>query len=54
MRKTTIHTSVTGAPRGFVNVVFTESTQSAFFTAGKPNTVSIISGTIRVGRDRSP
>lgn len=49
---TTVHTSVTGAPRGFVNVVFTEYEPSAFFTAGKPNAVSVIGGTIRSGRDR--
>ncbi|MFE9320650.1 tautomerase family protein [Nocardia sp. NPDC052278] len=50
---TAIHTSVTGAPRGFVNVVFVEYEPSAFFTAGKPNTVSVISGNIRAGRDRT-
>lgn len=50
---TTIHTSVTGAPRGFVNVVFTEYEPSVFFTAGRPHTVSVISGTIRAGRDRA-
>ncbi|WP_327097654.1 tautomerase family protein [Nocardia vinacea] len=50
---TAIHTSVTGAPRGFVNVVFVEYEPSAFFTAGKPNTVSVISGNIRAGRDRA-
>ena len=50
---TTVHTSVTGAPRGFVNVVFTEYEPQAFFTAGKPNAVSVIGGTIRAGRDRA-
>lgn len=50
---TTAHTSVTGAPRGFVNVVFTEYEPSAFFTAGRPNAVSVIGGTIRAGRDRA-
>jgi phenylpyruvate tautomerase PptA (4-oxalocrotonate tautomerase family) len=50
---TTVHTSVTGAPRGFVNVVFTEYEPSAFFTAGRPHTVSVIGGTIRAGRDRA-
>jgi phenylpyruvate tautomerase PptA (4-oxalocrotonate tautomerase family) len=49
---TTVHTSVTGAPRGFVNVVFTEYEPSAYFTAGVPNKASVISGTIRAGRDR--
>jgi phenylpyruvate tautomerase PptA (4-oxalocrotonate tautomerase family) len=50
---TTVHTSVTGAPRGFVNVVFSEYEPSAYFTAGRPNTVSVISGNIRAGRDRA-
>jgi phenylpyruvate tautomerase PptA (4-oxalocrotonate tautomerase family) len=50
---TTVHASVTGAPRGFVNVVFTEYEPSAFFAAGRPNTVSVIGGTIRAGRDRA-
>jgi phenylpyruvate tautomerase PptA (4-oxalocrotonate tautomerase family) len=50
---TTVHASVTGAPRGFVNVVFTEYEPSAFFTAGRPNPVSVIGGTIRAGRDRA-
>jgi phenylpyruvate tautomerase PptA (4-oxalocrotonate tautomerase family) len=50
---TSIHTSVTGAPRGFVNVVFTEYEPMTFFTAGKPNTVSVIEGKIRAGRDRA-
>ena len=50
---TTVHTSVTGAPRGFVNVVFTEYEPSAFYIAGRPHTVSVIGGTIRAGRDRA-
>lgn len=50
---TTVHASVTGAPRGFVNVVFIEYEPSAYFTAGRPNTVSVIGGTIRAGRDRA-
>jgi phenylpyruvate tautomerase PptA (4-oxalocrotonate tautomerase family) len=33
---TTVHTSATGAPAGFVNVVFTEYEPTAFFTAGRP------------------
>lgn len=49
---TSIHSTVTGAPRGFVNVVFTEYAASTFFTAGSPRAVSVISGTIRAGRDR--
>jgi hypothetical protein len=39
--------------RGFVNVVFIEYETSAFFTAGRPNTMSVIGGTIRAGRDRA-
>jgi phenylpyruvate tautomerase PptA (4-oxalocrotonate tautomerase family) len=48
-----VHTSVTGAHRGFVNVVFTEYEPTAYFTAGVPNEASVISGTIRAGRDRA-
>jgi phenylpyruvate tautomerase PptA (4-oxalocrotonate tautomerase family) len=50
---TDIHSSVTGAPRGFIHVVFVEYEPSAFFTAGKPHAVSVISGTIRAGRDQA-
>ena len=50
---TSVHASVTGAPRGFANVVFIEYQPSAYFTAGRPNTVSVISGSIRAGRDRA-
>jgi phenylpyruvate tautomerase PptA (4-oxalocrotonate tautomerase family) len=50
---TTVHCSVTGAPRGFVNVVFAEYEPTAYFTAGRPNTVSVISANIRAGRDRA-
>lgn len=50
---TTVHASVTGAPRGFVHVVFTEYEPSDFFTAGRPNTLSVINGAIRAGRDRA-
>jgi phenylpyruvate tautomerase PptA (4-oxalocrotonate tautomerase family) len=49
---TDIHSTVTGAPRGFVNVVFLEYEPGTYFTAGKPNTCSAINGTIRAGRDR--
>jgi phenylpyruvate tautomerase PptA (4-oxalocrotonate tautomerase family) len=50
---TDIHCSVTGAPRGFVNVVFLEYEPGTYFTAGRPNTCSAINGTIRAGRDRA-
>jgi phenylpyruvate tautomerase PptA (4-oxalocrotonate tautomerase family) len=50
---TAVHTSVTGAPRGFINVVFLEYESSAYFTAGRPNDMSVISGNIRTGRDRA-
>lgn len=49
---TEIHCAVTGAPRGFVNVLFTEYDPSTYFTAGRPNTCSVINGNIRSGRDR--
>lgn len=49
---TEVHCNVTGAPRGFVNVVFVEYDPTAYFTAGKPNRCSAINGTIRAGRDR--
>jgi phenylpyruvate tautomerase PptA (4-oxalocrotonate tautomerase family) len=49
---TEVHCNVTGAPRGFVNVVFLEYDPTAYFTAGRPNRCSAISGTIRAGRDR--
>ena len=50
---TKVHTSITGAPRGFVNVMFTEYARSTYFTAGKPHDVSVISGNVRAGRDRA-
>jgi phenylpyruvate tautomerase PptA (4-oxalocrotonate tautomerase family) len=49
---TDIHSTVTGAPRGFVNVMFVEYEPGSYFTAGKPNTCSVINGNIRAGRDR--
>lgn len=49
---TDIHSTVTGAPRGFVHVVFVEYDPTTYFTAGKPNNCSAINGTIRAGRDR--
>ena len=49
---TEIHSTVTGAPRGFVNVLFVEYQPGTYFTAGKPNTCSAINGSIRAGRDR--
>ena len=49
---TEIHCTVTGAPRGFVNVVFLEYEPGTYFTAGRPNTPWAINGTIRAGRDR--
>jgi phenylpyruvate tautomerase PptA (4-oxalocrotonate tautomerase family) len=49
---TEIHCSVTGAPRGFVNVLFVEYDPAAYFTAGKPRSCSVINGNIRAGRDR--
>jgi phenylpyruvate tautomerase PptA (4-oxalocrotonate tautomerase family) len=49
---TEIHCNVTGAPRGFVNVLFVEYDADNFFTAGKPNRCSVIGAGIRAGRDR--
>ncbi|WP_204079270.1 tautomerase family protein [Mycobacterium riyadhense] len=49
---TEIHCDVTGAPRGFVNVMFAEYDPTCYFTAGRPNTCSVINGNIRAGRDR--
>jgi phenylpyruvate tautomerase PptA (4-oxalocrotonate tautomerase family) len=39
---TTVHSSVIAVPRIFVNVVFIEYEPTAYFTAGRPNTVSSI------------
>jgi phenylpyruvate tautomerase PptA (4-oxalocrotonate tautomerase family) len=49
---TEIHCDVTGAPRGFVNVLFVEYDPATYFTAGKPNKCSVIGASIRAGRDR--
>jgi len=49
---TDIHCTVTVAPRGFAHVVFIEYGETSFFTAGKPNNISVIYGIIRAGRDR--
>ena len=49
---TDVHCAVTGAPRGFVNVLFLEYVPGTYFTAGRPRTCSAINGTIRAGRDR--
>ena len=48
---TTVHSAVIGVPRTFVNVVFTEYEPTAFYTAGRPNEVYAISGTLRAGQD---
>ena len=47
----TVHASVIGVPRGFVNVVFTEYEPTSYYTGGPPNTQSVITATIRVGWD---
>jgi phenylpyruvate tautomerase PptA (4-oxalocrotonate tautomerase family) len=49
---TEIHCNVTGAPRGFVNVLFVEYDPATYFTAGKPHKCSVIGASIRAGRDR--
>jgi phenylpyruvate tautomerase PptA (4-oxalocrotonate tautomerase family) len=48
---TTVHSAVIGIPRTFVNVVFTEYDPTDFYTAGRPNSVSTITGNIRDGHD---
>jgi phenylpyruvate tautomerase PptA (4-oxalocrotonate tautomerase family) len=48
---TTIHSAVIGVPRTFVNVVFTEYDPTGSYTAGRPNAVSVINGTLREGQD---
>jgi phenylpyruvate tautomerase PptA (4-oxalocrotonate tautomerase family) len=50
---TTVHASVISVPRVFVNVVFIEYEPTAYFTGGRPNTVSSITATIRAGFDES-
>ena len=47
---TEIHTTHTGAPRQFVNVVFQDAPSGRMFTAGEPSAQSVIGGTIREGR----
>jgi len=48
---TTVHAAVIGVPREFVNVVFTEYDPTAFYTAGRPNAVSVMQGTLRAGHE---
>jgi phenylpyruvate tautomerase PptA (4-oxalocrotonate tautomerase family) len=48
---TTVHASVISVPRIFVNVVFIEYEPTAYFTGGRPNTVSSITATFRAGFD---
>jgi phenylpyruvate tautomerase PptA (4-oxalocrotonate tautomerase family) len=48
---TNVHASVISVPAAFVNVVFIEYEPTAFFTGGRPNTVSSITATIRAGFD---
>ena len=48
---TRIHTSHTGAPELFVNVVFFELPAGRIFTAGEPSQMSFIVGQIRDGRE---
>jgi len=50
---TTVHSAVIGVPAEFVNVVFTEYDPTAFYTGGRPNTVSVINGTIRAGHENT-
>lgn len=48
---TNVHAAVINVPRIFVNVVFSEHDPTAFYTGGRPNSVSVINGTLRAGHD---
>jgi phenylpyruvate tautomerase PptA (4-oxalocrotonate tautomerase family) len=48
---TNVHAAVINVPTIFVNVVFTEYDPTAFYTGGRPNSVSVINGTLRAGHD---
>lgn len=47
---TDIHCGLTGAPRQFVHVIFSEYTSENGFSAGEPSRASLVRGFIRVGR----
>lgn len=47
---TEIHTSETGAPASFVNVIFPELPEGRGFNAGKVTPTAVIRGQIRAGR----
>ena len=48
---TRIHTTNTGAPAIFVNVLFQDAPASRLFTAGEPSRTTVIVGNIRAGRE---
>lgn len=48
---TRIHTTNTGAPAVFVNVLFQDAPAGHLFTAGEPSRTTIIVGNIRAGRE---
>jgi phenylpyruvate tautomerase PptA (4-oxalocrotonate tautomerase family) len=48
---TKIHTTHTGAPAVFVNVLFQDPPAGSLFTAGEPSRTTIIVGNIRAGRE---
>jgi phenylpyruvate tautomerase PptA (4-oxalocrotonate tautomerase family) len=50
---TNVHAAVINTPTMAVNVVFTEYEPTAFYTGGRPNSVSVINGTLRAGHDSS-
>lgn len=50
---TAIHCKETGAPAGYVHVLFTELEAGNSFTAGKRATPAIIRGQIRAGRPQA-
>lgn len=48
---TRIHTTNTGAPELFVNVLFQDVPPGRLFTAGEPSRTTIIVGQVREGRE---
>jgi phenylpyruvate tautomerase PptA (4-oxalocrotonate tautomerase family) len=49
---TRIHTTITGAPRSFVRVLFSELAMGDSFTGGEPAPVARLQGIIRAGRSQ--
>ena len=49
---TRIHTTLTGAPKSFVRIVFSSLSAGQTFTAGEPTALTLLHGSIRAGRSR--